>query len=345
MLRWQPVLCAYRTYSTRASGALGELICNPAYKYHIYISRSHDPFLNLAIEYYLLENSYKDSTVLFLYTNSPCVVIGRNQNPWLEVNLRLLKQKATLGGQHEQEKKSPESTVQLVRRRSGGGTVFHDEGNLNYSVICPPAAFTRNKHAEMVVRAMRKFNPRARVNERHDIVLDQGESKEHAMADPNDTRITRYTSKLTPLKVSGSAFKLTRHRSLHHGTCLLDSPNLGQISQYLDSPAKGHLKAKGVESVPSPVGNVFTFCRNAMRARQQAFKADIVREYAMMYGIENAITRLQNQGDQGEDEGLTALRVASGCCYGHLNGTSAETQPEIAKIKVRLPTRCSKRYW
>jgi lipoate-protein ligase A len=130
----------------------------------------------------------------------------------------------------------------LVRRRSGGGTVFHDEGNVNYSVICPTPAFNRDKHAEMVVRALRNLGvQKARVNERHDIVIDRiGVGHE-------DER---------PFKVSGSAYKLTRLRSLHHGTCLLSSPNLKSISQMLWSPAKKYIKARGVDSVSSPVANV-----------------------------------------------------------------------------------------
>ena len=119
-------------------------------------------------------------------------------------------------------KPGKEGVIRLVRRRSGGGTVFHDEQNVNYSVICPTANFKRDKHAKIVARAMQKFSPRARVNERHDIVLDQGDlvAEDHR-ADVEDMHQTAYFSEtVPPRKVSGSAFKLTKHRSLHHGTCL-----------------------------------------------------------------------------------------------------------------------------
>jgi lipoate-protein ligase A len=126
----------------------------------------------------------------------------------------------------------------LVRRRSGGGTVWHDEGNVNYSVICPTAKFDRDKHAEMVVRALRSLNvEEVKVNERHDIVMDSPTSD-------------------SPYKISGSAYKLTRLRSLHHGTCLLSSPNLQDIGDYLHSPAKMFIKARGVDSVRSAIANV-----------------------------------------------------------------------------------------
>ena len=221
-----------------------------------YISTSHDPYVNLSIEHYLLQKSAPESAVLFLYVNRPSIIIGRNQNPWLEVNLALLN--AARNGQPDTESHGL-GVVDLVRRRSGGGTVFHDEGNVNWTVICPSAKFTRDKHAEMVVRALRSCGvDRARVNERHDVVLDQGERK--GSMDPGDTHSTPY--QLTdpgarrPLKVSGSAYKLTKGRALHHGTCLLTSPNLHAIPHYLHSPAKGYITARGVESVSSPVGNI-----------------------------------------------------------------------------------------
>lgn len=234
----------------------------------IYTSRSHDPYLNLSAEHFLLQNSHPDSTVLFLYVNDPCVVIGRNQNPWVEVNLGLLPRfqgRARDGGGATEEEvvgleeeettttttttTTPTTTTgaSLVRRRSGGGTVFHDRGNVNYSVICPPASFDRDRHAEMVVRALRRLGvATARVNERHDIVISPA-----AAAAGMVERGGAGT-----FKVSGSAYKLTRLRSLHHGTCLLSSPNLSAVGPLLRSPAEPFVKARGVESVRSPIRNV-----------------------------------------------------------------------------------------
>ncbi|KAH6896590.1 hypothetical protein B0T10DRAFT_160336 [Thelonectria olida] len=224
-------------------------------KTQVYISASSDPFLNLSIEHHLLQNTHTDSTILILYTNSPCVVFGRNQNPWMEVNLHRLAR----------IRDSPTSVgwtsgpVHLLRRRSGGGTVFHDSGNINFSVICPPAAFDRDKHANMVVRALSSLGRKnTRVNERHDIVMDVPD-------DPIGT-----------YKISGSAYKLTRLRSLHHGTCLLRSPNLKNISGMLRSPAEAFVKTRGVDSVRSPV-------RNA-DVDKAAFEEAVVDEFGRMYG-------------------------------------------------------------
>ncbi|KAH4955365.1 lipoate-protein ligase A [Parastagonospora nodorum] len=236
-----------------------DTLSDPKNKLQSYISTSNDPYLNLAIEDHILRKSPPHSTVLFMYVNRACVVIGRNQNPWTEVNLGILHA-ARNGNAQDMETEPPGiGAIDLVRRRSGGGTVFHDEGNLNWSVTCPRSDFTRDRHAEMVVRALRKLNvDRARVNERHDIVLDQGHEK--LPSDPEDTHRTPYTvpdgALPKPLKVSGSAYKLTRLRALHHATTLLSSPNLHIIPRYLRSPAKRHIQAKGVESVSSPVGNI-----------------------------------------------------------------------------------------
>ncbi|KAL2128502.1 hypothetical protein VTI74DRAFT_9102 [Chaetomium olivicolor] len=239
----------------------------------IYRSTSTDPYLNLSIEHHLLTRSHPDSTILFLYFNRPCVVIGRNQNPWLEVNLHRLRQGLPPPSQKDvspsadssteaaaaagQKKTSQYVPVALVRRRSGGGTVFHDLHNANWTVICPPAVFDRDRHAEMVVRALQALGVRGvRVNERHDIVMDVGSDG--------------------TFKVSGSAYKLTRTRSLHHGTCLLRSENLRRVGGLLRSPAEGFIKARGVESVRSPIRNV--------GVGEEEFVDAVMGEFRRMYG-------------------------------------------------------------
>ncbi|KAF1991091.1 hypothetical protein K402DRAFT_409938 [Aulographum hederae CBS 113979] len=267
-----------------------------------YISTSHDPFLNLSLEHHLLQSSPSDSTILFLYVNRPSIIIGRNQNPWLEVNLELLRTanasaNAKGGVEKEEGRRNAIGPIDLVRRRSGGGTVFHDTGNVNWTVICPPATFTRDKHAEMVVRALRNLGvERARVNERHDIVMDQGAARLGKSVDEDDMHVTPFTRSEgdgqsegdggRPLKISGSAYKLTRHRALHHGTCLLSSPNLGVIPQYLHSPVRPYIKARGVDSVSSPVGNV--------GLANNDFQTAVADEFACMYGGELEAEVLQD---------------------------------------------------
>lgn len=281
-------------------------IANASSRVQVYISRSSDPYLNLSIEHFLLQKSHPDSVVLLLYTNRPCVVIGRNQNPWVEVNLGLLKgskellrqyQSPTRGGVGNENllPRAVEATtkshlpeaqdVELVRRRSGGGTVFHDAGNINWSVICPPVIFDRDKHAEMVVRALRGLpldrKLDVRVNERHDIVMDIKHEQQQP-SPPGSANTAKVTgSQHSTFKISGSAYKLTRLRSLHHGTLLLSSPNLPVIGQFLRSPAEPYIKARGVESVRSPIHNV-----GLSNDPSSSFERAVVAEFGEMYDNE-----------------------------------------------------------
>ncbi|KAG9228461.1 hypothetical protein BJ875DRAFT_349276, partial [Amylocarpus encephaloides] len=244
----------------------------PTANTQIYISRSLSPYLNLSIEHHLLTKSPADSTILFLYTNGPSVIIGRNQNPWVECNLPLLR--------------SSPLSPSLVRRRSGGGAVWHDEGNVNYSVICPTANFDRDKHAQMVVRALRRLGvKRAAVNARHDIVLLKPPSDSPSTADgtPHKNRTT---------KVSGSAYKLTRLRSLHHGTCLLNTPNLGEIGRFLKSPLRPYIKARGVDSVSSPIANV--------KIANKDFEDTVAKAFGEMYEDVEPVTVGEEEGSVPE---------------------------------------------
>ena len=265
---------------------LPDLVALKSSKYQIYLSKSDDPIFNLSFEHFLLQSTHVESTVLFLYINKPCIVIGRNQNPWLETNLGGLPSFHGLGLHNDGAGLSKDG-IEVVRRRSGGGTVFHDHGNVNFSIICPPHAFTRDKHAEMVVRAIRPHSPRARVNERHDIVLDTGDHLPPGQRPDQDKTHRLPYEPGTPLKVSGSAYKLTRTRALHHGTCLVNSRNVGRISSLLRSPLAPFVKARGVESVRSAVGNVFSL---EDAEADQIFKRIVIQQFCHEYGIRAPIS-------------------------------------------------------
>ncbi|KAK8185897.1 hypothetical protein BC567DRAFT_144494, partial [Phyllosticta citribraziliensis] len=260
-----------------------------------FVSTTSDPYLNLSIEAALLARSAAHTAILFTYINRPCVVIGRNQNPWVEVDLaRLRRQRSPSTGRANEDEAAGEAAaagilgdVDLVRRRSGGGAVFHDAGNVNWSVISPSNDFTRDKHGEMVVRALRGLGVgAARVNARHDIVVD------HSNPQGASSKGDAVSNGRTPRKVSGSAYKLTRGRALHHGTCLLASPHLAAISQYLRAPAKPYIRAQGVESVRSPVANV--------GVDQTAFVEAVRREFKDMYS---------QDAEGAEDEETVVIEV------------------------------------
>lgn len=156
--------------------------------------------------------------------------------------------------------------------------MFHDEGNVNWSVICPAEGFTRDRHAELVARSLRRLGvTSALVNDRHDITInldiERDQYSESSVSKPGAARDGK--AQRGVVKVSGSAYKLTRQRALHHGTCLLHSRNISHISSYLKSPAQPYLKARGVESVRSPVGNVGLAASD--------FEQEVHREFLSMY--------------------------------------------------------------
>ncbi|WVQ98628.1 hypothetical protein IAU59_005758 [Kwoniella sp. CBS 9459] len=180
-----------------------------------YISESHDPWFNLSFEDWLMRNTPNNQPVLFLYRNFPCVVIGRNQNPWKESTPRKLR----------------EASIPLVRRRSGGGTVYHDMGNTNFSIILPRLLFTRSHGAELVATAIRERLgiEGCTVNDRNDVVIrDHG--KEY--------------------KIS-SAYKIIQHRAYHHGTMLISS-SLNELGKSLKSSSP-NMETKGIPSHRSAV--------------------------------------------------------------------------------------------
>ncbi len=180
----------------------------------IFISTLHNPYQNLALEHALFQNTQAPS--LFLYVNTPCVVIGRAQNPWIEANLAYMQQRQ----------------IPLLRRQSGGGTVVHDLGNLNFSFMSPTAHYDKQQHLRIVLKALHDLGIPATVNERHDLML-QGK------------------------KISGSAFRETRDHCFHHGTLLIES-DLPALREALAAPPL-KIKTNAVPSVRSAVMNLCDF--------------------------------------------------------------------------------------
>jgi lipoate-protein ligase A len=258
---------------------------------HTFFSRSTSPYFNLAVEHHLLTYSHPSSRILFTYTNTPCVVIGRNQNPWVECDIRTIT-KGTSDGRH----------VQLIRRRSGGGTVFHDEGNLNYTVVVPGDGFERRTHVQMVVDALaalrekqnvsRRWN-KVRVTDRNDIVACLEPKHREDGGEENW------------FKVSGTAFKLTRGRALHHGTLLHSSPYIDSIGTFLRSPGKDYITAKGVESVRSPVTNLWNVTKHRRRRDMTtSIRKAIERMWAQKYAVESVVPPDAIQVAEGQPEDL-----------------------------------------
>lgn len=181
------------------------------------LSEGFDPRENLALEEYIINNCRSDEVWLYLWQNRNTVVIGRNQNPWRECNMEAIRRDG----------------VTLVRRSSGGGAVFHDDGNLNFTFIAPKELYNLEKQLSVVLRALESFGLHAEFSGRNDILLDGR-------------------------KFSGNAFSHSHGISMQHGTLLIKT-DMTRLAKYL-SPSKLKLNAKGVTSVRSRVCNLSDAC-------------------------------------------------------------------------------------
>ena len=177
------------------------------------ILTTHDPYLNLAIEEYLFQNS--QDNVFILWQNEPCIVIGKNQNPYAEIDISVAKEK----------------NIKIVRRITGGGAVYHDLGNLNYTFISNDDACGIDfaKFTAPIISALATMGITATLSGRNDIEVDGK-------------------------KISGNAQCKKGGRVLHHGTLLFDS-DLEFLSGVL-SVDREKIQAKAIRSTRARVTNI-----------------------------------------------------------------------------------------
>lgn len=171
------------------------------------VNSSTDAWFNMAFDEYCLDSYPSDEPFFYLWRNSPSVIIGFNQNAYTEVNLPYLESR----------------DIRLARRVTGGGAVYHDLQNLNYSII------GRDVSPEPVVDALRKLGAEASLTGRNDIFV-------HGR------------------KVSGYARRLGSKREIIHGTLMYDV-DIDTLTMALDTPCS-KLHSKGVSSVRSRVANL-----------------------------------------------------------------------------------------
>lgn len=128
-------------------------------KKSVFISQSNDVFINLALEHWLYRNfDFSNHHVLLLWRNDPCVVFGRHQNPWLECNVHAAQRE----------------NIALARRNSGGGTVYHDKGNLNLTFFTTKERYNRRYNLSIITNALfRQWGLKSEINKREDIVVDR----------------------------------------------------------------------------------------------------------------------------------------------------------------------------
>ena len=185
-------------------------------KLRILKSAVTNPWFNLATEDWIFQALDPDSHTLFLWRNSETVVIGRSQNPWVECKID----------------KMEADEVFLARRQSGGGAVFHDLGNTNFTFLSPKDDYDQDANFTIIIDALKKLGIDADLSGRNDMQVGDK-------------------------KISGSAFKHAVDRSFHHGTLLVNA-NMQKLGEYLN-PHPLKLKAKGIKSVRSRVANLVEF--------------------------------------------------------------------------------------
>ncbi len=194
-----------------------------------------DPQINLAIEEYVLRHLDPESTYLLFYVNGPSIIVGKNQNSVEEINTEYVDK----------------NDIKVVRRLSGGGSVYHDLGNLNFSFITKDDGDSFHnfaKFTEPVVKALNKIGVPAELVGRNDLLVEGR-------------------------KFSGNAQFSTRGRMFSHGTLMLNSDIENVVSALNVSDEK--IKSKGIKSIRSRVANIQEFLEEELS--MEDFKALILK--------------------------------------------------------------------
>ncbi|NLJ98298.1 MAG: lipoate--protein ligase [Tissierellia bacterium] len=183
----------------------------------IYIrNEDNRPQFNLALEQYVFDSLDQFDEIFLLWINEPSIIVGKHQNTIQEINLNYIK----------------ENNINVVRRLSGGGAVYHDYGNLNYTIISKSkdtSSFNFEAFSQPVIEVLAKLGVKAEFTGRNDIVIDGK-------------------------KFCGNAQYMKKDKVLHHGAMLFDT-DLGVLEKAL-KVSKDKIVSKGIKSVRSRVTNI-----------------------------------------------------------------------------------------
>lgn len=205
---------------------------------YFYISESSDPYENIAIEKHLFDKLSENDIILYLWQNKDTVVIGKNQNPAAECRISIFEKEG----------------IKLARRLSGGGAVYHDMGNLNFTFLCSEENYSPEKQTEIIMKACTSAGIETEVSGRNDILADGR-------------------------KFSGNAFYISKGKVCRHGTLMIDTDT--QILDKLLTPPKAKLEAKGIKSVRSRVINL---CELSPCLTTEKMKEYILDSFGKCYG-------------------------------------------------------------
>lgn len=179
----------------------------------IFVSRENDPRLNLALEEFLFWQTPVEQTRFFFYINGRSVISGKHQNPWRECDLKELDSQ----------------DIPFCRRFTGGGTVYHDPGNLNFSIINPLDNHSPEENLDLIISGLKKLGINADKNDKNDLLIGKR-------------------------KFSGSAFAIKKQQAIHHGTLLIDT-DLATMQAVL-RPSLSRISGGGTLSRPADVINL-----------------------------------------------------------------------------------------
>lgn len=217
------------------------------------VSSSFNPYENLALEKYLFDHVKDNEIILYLWQNERTVVCGRNQNLWKECHVsRLL-----------------EDQGYPVRRLSGGGAVFHDKGNLNFTFLIKKDNYDVDRQLQVIIQACQDLGIQTEKTGRNDITVEGR-------------------------KFSGNAFYSSGDRKYHHGTLLIQV-DTSMMSAYLNVD-KEKLSTKGVSSVRSRVANLTEFRPDLTI---QTMKDAMFQAFETVYGLQASPCQLE---DAASDE-------------------------------------------
>ena len=202
------------------------------------ISTQYNPFLNRAVEQYLTDNQKEGVVTMYLWKNQQTVVIGYNQNPYSECNVQFLLDE----GGH------------LMRRGTGGGAVYHDLGNINFSFIADKRLYDVKKQLSVIQDALLAYGLEAEISGRNDLTC-QGR------------------------KFSGNAFAKGQRNNLHHGTILIKTD--GAMMQRYLIVDKAKLLKNGVKSVASRVVNLSEL---VPELTSESIKQPLIASFEKIYG-------------------------------------------------------------